>query len=327
MFNRRDLMVGTGLVVLTTLAGAGLANAQEYPTKPVTMVVSYDAGGPTDLMARFVAQQLSEKWGQPVLVENRPGASGTLGSDYVARAAADGYTLLMGNNAAQGTYELLNPSTTPYITLEAFEPVAMVGQSPLVAITSKDVPVETLAEFVAWAKERPGEVNYASAAMGSATHLATEFLSSEAGLDMEMIVYSGAAPALQSIVAGETQMYMGGYSTVAGQAEAGNVKMLGVAADAPIGAAPDLPTFKDQGVDISYGSWFGLMAPVGVPADILDKINADVNEALDNETSIVTLQGYGFERDLMDREEFRQSLVERIESDATLIEIAGVETK
>lgn len=328
MHNRRDFIRGASLALMASFAigSAGTAVAADYPDRPVTLVVGYSAGGPTDLTARFVAQRLSEKWGQPVVVENRPGASGTLAGDFVAKSDPDGYTLLMGNNAAQGTYELLNPSKSPYKTLEAFKTVALVGLSPLVMIVANDVPVNSLSEFVTWAKERPGEVNYASAAVGSATQLATEFLSSVTGLDMEMIVYPGAAPALQSIVAGETQMYMGGYSTVSGQAEAGNVKMLAVAADDRIGVAPQLPTFKEEGVDISYGSWFGLVAPAGVPDEILDKINADANEVLSTDDATSTLQGYGFVKALSDRAGFQNMLQNRIANDAKLIETSGIPT-
>lgn len=326
MSTRRDFIRTASVAALIATAGAGGAFAQDYPSAPVTIVVGYSAGGPTDLMARFVAKELSELWGQPVVVENRPGASGTLAGDYVARAEPDGLTLLMGNNAAQGTYELLNPNNTPYITLEAFSPVAMVGLAPLVMVTSNNVPADSVESFVAWAKERPGEVNFASAAVGSATQMATEFLSGVAGLDMEMIVYQGAAPALQSIVAGETDMYMGGYSTVAEQGKAGNLKLIAVAADERIPPAPDLPTFKEAGIDFSYGSWFGLMAPSAVPAEIIEKINADVNAVLSTDESATTLEGYGFVPKLMDTAGFRTMLETRISSDAELIKKAGIPT-
>ncbi len=326
MNTRRDFIRTVSSAALIAATTAGSAVAQGYPEAPVTIIVGYSAGGPTDLMARFVAQQLSELWGQPVVVENRPGASGTLAGDYVAKAETDGLILLMGNNAAQGTYELLNPSNTPYITLEAFEPISLIGLSPLVMVTSNKVPVDTVEEFIAWAKERPGDINYASAAVGSATQMATEFLSDLEGLDMEMIVYPGAAPALQSIVAGETDMYMGGFSTVSEQGAAGNLKLLAVAADDRIPPAPDLPTFKEAGIDFSYGSWFGLLAPAGVDAEILDKINADVTDVLSTEDSAKTLEGYGFVPKLMDRDGFRTMLESRISSDGELIKKAGIPT-
>lgn len=326
MTTRRNALCTFGAAVMLAMTGASGAAAQSYPSEPVTIIVGYSAGGPTDLMARFVAKQLTELWGQPVVVENRPGASGTLAGDYVARSEPNGLTLLMGNNAAQGTYELLNPSTTPYKTMEVFEPISLIGLSPLVMVLSNNVPANTVPEFIEWAKARPGEVNFASAAVGSATQMATVFLSSLEGLKMEMIVYPGAAPALQSIVAGETDMYMGGYSTVSGQAEAGNLKMLAVAADERIGVAPDLPTFAEAGVEFSYGSWFGLVAPAGVSAEILDQINADVTKVLDNPESAKTLQDYGFVQKLMDREGFRKMLEARISSDAELIKSAGIKT-
>lgn len=326
MIDKRTFLRTASAAALLAVSMAGGAMAQAYPSGPVTIIVGYSAGGPTDLMARFVAKELSDLWGQPVVVENRPGASGTLAGDYVARAEPDGLTLLMGNNAAAGTYELLNPSNAPYKTLEAFEPLALIGLAPLVLVTSNNVPADDVQGFIDWAKARPGEVNYASAAVGSATQMASEFLSDVAGLDMEMIVYPGAAPSLQSIVAGETDMYMGGYSSVSAQGEAGNLKLIAVAADERISVAPDLPTFREAGIDFSYGSWFGLLAPAGVPADVLDKINADVTQVLDTEDSASTLEGYGFVPALMSRDDFRTMLENRISSDAALIENAGIPT-
>lgn len=326
MHTRRTLVQSIAGVALAAAITGTAAMAQSFPAGPVTMIVPYAPGGPTDLMARLVAQRLSERWGHPVLVENRPGASGTLGSDHVARSAPDGYTLVVANNAAQGAYELLNPTSTPYLTLEAFAPVAMIALAPLVMIVSSEVPATTVPEFVSWARERPGEVNYASAAMGSATHLARLLLSGMADLEMEMIVFQGAAPALQSIVAGETDMYAGGYSTVSGQVDAGAVRALGVMAPARLGAAPDLPTFAKQGYDIDYGSWFGLMAPAATPEAILEQINADVAAVLGDDSAATALGNYGMERQLMDRATFGAAIQARIDLDRRLIAEAGIET-
>lgn len=326
MQTRRMLVQSAAAAAIGVALIGSTAIAQTFPTGPVNMIVPYAPGGPTDLMARLVAQRLSERWGHPVLVENRPGASGTLGSDHVARSPADGYTLLVANNAAQGAYELLNPGTTPYLTMEAFAPVAMISLAPLVMIVPNAVPATNLAEFVAWAQERPGEVNYASAAMGSATHLATLLLSGMAGLEMEMIVFQGAAPALQSVVAGETDMYAGGYSTVSGQVDAGAVRALGVMAPQRLGAAPDLPTFAEQGYEIDYGSWFGLMAPAATPEAILEQINADVAAVLSDDEAVAALANYGMERMLMDRAAFGAAIEARIELDRRLIAEAGIET-
>jgi len=192
-------------------------------------------------------------------------------------------------------------------------------------ILSNDVPATDLDAFIAWVRERPGEVNYASAAIGSATHMAAKLLSGMAGLEMEMIVFQGAAPALLSVVSASTDMYMGGYSTVAAQVDAGNVRAVAVAAPARIGAAPDILTFAEHGLDIQDGSWFGLMAPAAVPADILDQINADVAQVLGDDAAREALGNFGLERMLMDREGFRQALQSRIDMDAMLIEAAGIE--
>ena len=327
MLNRRTVLQGIAAAALAVGICGGAAMAQEYPSKPVTLVIPYPPGGPTDLVGRLIADRLSQTWGQPVVVENKPGASGSIGSDFVARAEPDGYTLVLGNNASHGAYELLNASTVPYKTLESFEPVSLVVLAPVIMIIGNHVPANTIQEFIDYAKANPGKVNYGSAAVGSSPHLASEMLAIEAGIDMTHIPFNGTAPAIQALLAGSIDTYMGGVSSVMGQVAAGKAKALGAVASERLSGAPDVPTMREQGIDIAYDSWYGLLAPAGVPADILDKINADTNAVLDGDATKAELTKLGFDRKLGSRQEFRAMLEKEIAGTAELIKEAGIEIK
>lgn len=327
VLNRRTLLTAASAAMMIAAAGATAAAAADYPSKPVKLVVPYPPGGPTDLVGRLVAQRLSELWKQPVVVENKAGASGTIGSDYVARAEPDGYTLILGNNASHGAYELLNPSSAPYHTLKDFAPVSLVGIAPLVMIVNNEVPAKNIKEFIAWVKANPGKVNYASAAIGSAPHLASELLNITAGIDMTHIPFNGTAPALQALLSNSVQVYMGGVSSVMPQVKAGKAKLIGAVSEERISALPDLPTLKESGVDVAYDSWYGLLAPAKVPAAILDKINADANKVLDGDAVKADMAKLGFERKLGTRAAFKAMLEHEIARTTKLVRDAKIKVK
>lgn len=324
MLNRRTFLGSVSLCIAALGAGTA-AHAQGYPTKPVSLIIPYPAGGPTDLLGRLVAEGLAQKWGQPVVVENKPGASGSLGSDFAARAAADGYTLVLGNNASHGAFELLNPSTVPYKTLENFEPISLIGLAPVIMIVGTHVPATTIQEFIAYAKANPGKINFGSAAVGSSPHFAGELLNIAAGIDMTHVPFNGTAPAIQALLSGSIDTYSGGVSSVMSQVEAGKARALGAIASERLSGAPDVPTMREQGIDMAYDSWFGLLGPKGIPADILDKINADVNALLDGDDNKARLGKLGFERKLGSRADFRTMLEAEIARTDKLIKDAGIE--
>lgn len=327
MLNRRTLMQGAAAVAGALMMSSAVAMAQDFPTKPVTLVIPYPPGGPTDLVGRLIADRLTQKWGQPVVVENKPGASGSIGSDFVARATPDGYTLVLGNNASHGAYELLNPSSVPYKTLESFEPVSLVGVAPVIMIVGSQVPANNIKEFIEYAKANPGKVNFGSAAIGSSPHFAGEMLNLAAGIDMTHIPFNGTAPAIQALLSGSIDTYSGGVSSVMPHVLAGKAKAMGAIASERLSGAPDVPTMREQGVDIAYDSWYGLLAPAGVPASILDKINADTNAALDGDATKEQLTKLGFDRRLGSRADFRKMLEEEIAGTTQLIKEAGIEVK
>lgn len=324
--NKFIAMAATAAAMLGILAPP--ASAQDnYPSRVVTVVIPYPPGGPTDLLGRLVADGLSNVWGQPVIAENKPGASGTIGGDIVARAAPDGYTLVLGNNASHGTYELLNPTTTPYITLRDFAPVSLVGLAPQVMIISNGVGVKDLKGFLSKAKEEPGKLNYGSSAIGSSPHLAAEMLKLAADVDITHIPFNGAAPVMQAILADTVQMYIGAPSTVMPQVEAGKAVAVGALSADRLKSLPDVPTFRESGVDIVYNSWFGLLAPAATPPAILDKINADITTMLQKPETQQQLEKLGFVAQIGNRAEFVEMLKEEGEQTKRVIEAAKIEVK
>jgi tripartite-type tricarboxylate transporter receptor subunit TctC len=327
MLSRRLAIVATAAVAaLGAFSSASFAQ-DAYPNRVVKLVIPYPPGGPTDLVGRLVAQRLSELWKQPVIVENRAGASGTIGSVSVARAPADGYTLLLGNNASQGTYELLNPTETPYHTLKDFAPIALVGVSPLIMITGAHLPVKDIKEYVAYAKANPGKLNYASAAIGSAPHLAAELLNIVASIKTEHIPFNGTTPAIQALLSGTVDSYMGGASSVMSYVQAGKARAMGAVSEHRINTLQDIPTLKEQGVDVAYDSWYGLLGPANVPAAILDKINADVRQVMDGDAVRAELDKLGFNRQLGTRPEFTTMLKNEVERTRKIIVDAKIEVK
>lgn len=304
-FTRRQWTALAAAAALQCTLGVTAAMAQgSFPSKPVTIVVGYPAGGPTDIYGRALADGLAALWKQPVVVENKAGASGSLGALQVLRSPADGYTLLFTNNATNGAYEQLNPKFTGYKTLTDFAPVALFGVVPTVLVVRSGLPVKTMAEFVAYAKANPG-VTYGSSAVGSAPHLASELLSDVTGIKLTHVPYKGAAPLMQDLLGGQIDMYIGGPSTVMDQVKAGRIRALAVLHPTRLEAAPDVPTLAEQGIrGADYASWFGLVAPAATPAALLDRINADARKVMDSPQMKEKLEKFGIEYTPSDRQQF-----------------------
>lgn len=252
------------------------ANAQQYPSKPIRMVVGFVAGGPTDALARIVAQRLGGALGQQVLVENRGGADGVIGADAVAKSAPDGYTLFFataGHSINASLYK-----SVPYRTVEDFEPITRIGESPNIIAVTPNLPVKDLRELVALAKAKPGDLNYG--ATSSPTHLATELLASSAGIKLTRIPYKGAAPAMTALMAGDVQMVLSGIGTMLPQHKAGRIKAIAVTGAQRSPLAPEIPTVVESGFNYVATTWYGLLAPAGTPRPVIDKLNKDARALL-----------------------------------------------
>jgi len=255
---------------------AALAAAQTYPTKPIRLVVPFPPGGATDILARDVAQKLTEAWGQSVIVDNRPGAGGNIGSELVAKSAPDGYTLEMGTVGTHAINASLY-AKMPYDHVKDFTPVILVAGVPNVLVVNPSLPANSVAELIAYAKANPGKLNFASSGNGTSIHLSGELFKVMAGVQITHIPYKGSAPALQDLVGGQVQMMFDNLPPSLPQIKAGKLRALAVTSAARASALPDVPTLAESGLPgFEASSWFGILAPAGTPAPIVAKLNAEI---------------------------------------------------
>jgi tripartite-type tricarboxylate transporter receptor subunit TctC len=276
------------LCVLASAAWLGAAvpagaQSGNWPGRPVTIVVPFPPGGGTDMGARIVAEQLSRRWGQPVLVENKGGAAGRIGADVVAKAKPDGQTILMGNVGTQA----INPTLykkLPYDAAKAFTPITLVAELPLAMMVNPDVPARTVKEFIAYAKSRPGQLSYSSSGAGGGPHLAAEMFKDSTGTFILHVPYRGGGPAVSDLIAGHVQLSFMTVFEASGHIKAGKLRALAVTSDKRVPALPDVPTLAEAGAPgFNSISWIGLLAPAGTPQEVTDKIAADVRAVLAQE--------------------------------------------
>jgi tripartite-type tricarboxylate transporter receptor subunit TctC len=272
-------LYGAFLAGLFMAAAVSAAQAQLYPSRPVRLVVPAPPGGGTDILGRIVAARLAESLRQPFVIDNRAGASGMIGSEIVARADADGHTLLISF-----TTHVTNPglfAKMPYDTVRDFAPGAMVGVIPGVLVLHPSIPSQSVKEFIAYAKERPGKINYGSAGSGSATHLATVLFTAMTGTRMVHVPYKGSAPALTDLMAGQVTVMFGNMASAMPHVRAGKLRALAVTSARRTAAAPELPTIAETGLPgYEATSWFALFAPARTPAAVIEKLNREVNALL-----------------------------------------------
>lgn len=273
------------LMVAASLAAAGISLAQAapagYPSRPVRLVVPFAPGGTNDVIGRIVAEKLSDRLGQPFVVDNRAGANSVVGSEIVARATPDGHTLLI---VAAGF--AVNPSLRnklPYDSLRDFAPVGLVGGGPYLMVVHPSVPAKTVNEFVGWVKSRPGQVNYASVGLGSPPHLAAELLKATAGIDMQHVPYKGGGAVLPDLIAGRVSLFFGSISTLGPQVQGGKVRAIAVTTTRRSSAMPDVPTFIESGLaGYEVNGWYGLLLPGKSPRAIVNRLNAELRHVLND---------------------------------------------
>ncbi len=256
------------------------APAQNYPSKPIRLVVPYPPGGPLDIMARAIGQKLTEAWHQPVVVDNRAGAGGNIGADLVAKSPADGYTLLMGAVATHAINPTLYGKLT-YDPVKDFTPVALVAQVPNILVVNPSVPAKSVKELIEFARARPGYLNFGSGSTGSTGHLAGELFKTMAGVQMVHIPYKGGAPAMADLLAGQVQLMFDNLANALPNVRAGRLRALAVTTLARSQAMPDLPTIAESGLPgFDLTTWFGLMVPAGTPPEIVVRLNKEIVRAL-----------------------------------------------
>jgi tripartite-type tricarboxylate transporter receptor subunit TctC len=313
----------SAVIVACAMAPAPAFAAEPFPAKPAHLVVPFPPGGPLDSIGRAIAQKLTETWGQSVVVENKPGAGGNIGADYVAKSAPDGYTVVMG---ALSTHAV-NPSLyakMPYDAQKDFAPITLVAVTPNVLVVNPSLPVHSVRELIDYAKANPGKLSFGSGSNGSAGHLAGELFKVDTGIDMVHVPYKGAAPAMQALLAGDTQLMFDNLASAMAQVKAGKLRALAVTTAQRSKLAPDLPTMAEAGVpgfDIS--TWFGLLAPAGTPPAVIEKWNVDVTKILSAPEMRERLAAQGAEAAPDSPVEFAQFIARELAKYAPIVKASG----
>jgi len=291
---KRCVALGAILLLGGALAPAPALAQVPYPTKPVTLVVPFPPGGGTDTGARLLAQKLSVKWGQQVIVDNKGGAAGQIGAEAVAKARPDGYTLLMGNIGTQAINPVLYRKL-PYDPDKAFAPISLVAELPLAMMVNPSVPAQTAKAFIELARSQPGKLSYSSSGAGGGPHLAAEMFKQATGTYLLHVPYRGGGPAIADLLAGHVQLSFMTVMEASGQIKAGKLRALAVTSERRMDALSDVPTLAESAVPgFNSISWIGVLAPAGTPAPLIDKISTDVREVLaqpDVKTRISELGG------------------------------------
>lgn len=276
---RQALFLGFASATLAALPAAAQTSA--FPSRPIKLIVPHAPGGNSDTFGRILAQKLSEKIGQQVVVENKPGAGGTVASAMIAKSPADGYTLLVADNGTHAIAPTLYGSKLSYDVFKDFTPITLAARFPTVILLHPSVPAATPKEFVALAKSQPGKFTYSSAGTGNGSHLTLElFRAAAGGLEMVHVPYKGGAPAVQALLAGEVQLTAVSVNTALPQVQSGKVRALGVASSKRSPALPDVPTFVESGIAFEGDSWLAIMGPPGIPADVAAKLNQEIAATL-----------------------------------------------
>jgi tripartite-type tricarboxylate transporter receptor subunit TctC len=300
------------------------ATAQQFPAKLVRLVVPQTPGGATDVFARKIGQMLSERWGQPVIIENRAGAGGVVGSDVVAKSSPDGYTLLVTYAGSQAINPSLYPKM-PFDSVKDFQTVATLAVTPFILIVHPNLPAKTLAEFIALAKAKPGALTYASSGNGSVNHLLGEMLKAASGIDILHVPYRGVAPAITDVVSGQVDSAFSSVPSVLQMIRSGNVRAIAVSSVRRVAVAPEIPTIAESGFPgFDVNPWWGILAPAGTDTAIVRKINEDVGNILRTKEMVDFLATQGAEPLITSPEEFLGLLQADVMKWAKVVKEAGV---
>jgi tripartite-type tricarboxylate transporter receptor subunit TctC len=310
------------LVVFAALIAALPAHAA-YPSRPVTLIVAFTPGGPSDLLARILGKKLEQLLGQPFVIENRPGAGGNIAAEAAAHAAADGYTLLMGNNSIIAT----NASLYKKIGYDAekdFIAVSLIGSQANILVVNPALPAKSMTELIALAKAKPGQLNFASSGYGAAAHLSGELFKAQAGIDIVHVAYKGAAPALQDVIGGHVQMMFATAASVVGHVKDGLVRPLAVTTLKRTAVLPDIPTVAELGIaGFDATTWHGLVAPAGTPKDVIDALHHATAMALNDPGTRAALGDLGVDIAGSSPKEFAAYIKAEIPKWSAVVKAAG----
>lgn len=313
-------------ILATGVLWASLAGAQAFPNKPVKIIVPFTAGSATDILARTVGQKLSEMWGQPVVIDNRAGAGGTIGAAIVAKSPADGLTLMV-HSAAQAVNAFIYP-TLPYDTLKDFVQVVPLGGQPNVLVVAPSSGYKTAADLIAGATKNPGGLNFASAGIGSGTHINAEKFNLLAGIKAVHIPYKGTPEALTETMTGRVTYFFSPISAALAHIREGKLVALGVSSAKRASSLPNVPTIAESGLQgFEYNLWVGMFAPAGTPPDVVEKINRDVNRVLREPDVRERLMSLGAEAMPMTPAEFDKFMRTEMDDSAKVVKAAGIKVQ
>jgi tripartite-type tricarboxylate transporter receptor subunit TctC len=316
---------GFALFFALFLATGGVASAQTYPSKPIRIVVGFAAGGPADVMARLIGQRMTATLGQAVVIDNRPGAGGTIAARAVAEADPDGYTLLLGNTSTLVISPLIYRNVG-YDPVKSFAPVALLGTTSNLLVVNTALPANSVAELIALARAKPGKLNFSSAGNGTPPHLIGEMFKQKLGLEVVHVPYKGGGLSVAAVVAGETQFSFENPAVSLPLAQAGTVRALAVTSDVRSPQAPELPTMIEAGVpDFTSVSFTAVVAPAGTPTTIVDKLNAAINESLTSPEIASTLVKLSVDAKRVTPQEFAAFLAQERDKWTTVVKGAGVQ--
>lgn len=310
-------------VLATLMCWAAPLRAAEYPSRPITLVVAFTPGGPSDVLARIVGKQMEQLLGVPFVIENRPGAGGNIAADAVAHAAPDGYTLLMGNNSILATNESLYKRLT-YSPQKDFSPITLIGTQANILVVNPTVPANSLKELIALAKAQPGKLNFASSGHGAAAHLAGELFKTEAKVDIVHVPYKGAAPALQDLIGGHSQLMFATAASVVGHIKGGKVRALAVTTLKRTQILPDIATMDEAGLPgFEASTWHGLVAPAGTPSEIIGKLRGAAVKALHDPGVQASLARLGVDIVGGTPEQFKAYIAAEVPKWAAIVKASG----
>jgi tripartite-type tricarboxylate transporter receptor subunit TctC len=315
--------IKSSLTLLALALMAIFSNAQQFPSKPINLVVPFVPGGGTDSIARDVAKLLSEKLDQPVIVENKGGGGGALGANYVAKASADGHTLLFATSTFVTNASL--DDGLPFDADKDFAPVALIGKGPILMVSTKKLGVKTIQEFLAYARKNPQDINFCSAGNGSINHLSGELFKAKTGISMTHIPYKGSGPATIDLIAGRTQIFFSTVPTILPFIKQHSVDLLAVTGSKRVALFPNTPSTEEAGIkDLDVSTWWGILAPSGTPKAVVDKLNVLINEVSSKDVIKDRFTSEGANVQLGTAQEFQQTLRKELLMWRGLVKSAGL---
>ena len=322
----RNPIFALALAAFAAFTAIDTIHAQDWPNRPVKIVVGLAAGGATDSVARIIGQPLSDRLGQPFVIENRVGAGGALAAESVARSPADGYTLLMANPSQMAIGPAISPQR--YDAVKDFAPVTMVGSNPFVLCINANMPVKTYAEFVAHVKKQPGALSYGSGGVGNTTHLSMAYFLKLAGLDMIHVPYRGGAPAMADLVSGHIAAMFASLPDALPFAQSGQVRLLAVSSGARLSKLPDVPTVIELGIpQYKMLTWHGLVAPAGTPPQIVDRLAQEITLALKDPANLARLGSLGIDPSGAGPKDLAETIKADIELWGDAVNMAGAKAQ